>query len=61
MGFQAAAGRLVIPSLSQPFHGKSLSLTVRRKMAELNPVCESQAMFSTPWENSALKYSRRTE
>src|SRR3990172_6751538 len=31
-------GRLAVPNLSQPFHGKSLSLTVRRKMAELNPV-----------------------
>jgi len=27
-GFQAAVGRASMPSLSQPFHGKSLSLTV---------------------------------
>src|SRR2546422_8012624 len=60
MGSHAAAALVAISSLSQPFHGKSLSLTVRRKLAELNPVCESQLMFSTPWENSALKYSRRT-
>ncbi len=36
-GFHAAAGFAAMPRRSQPFHGKSLSLTVRTKMAELNP------------------------
>ena len=34
-GFQAAAGRSGTPTVSQPFHGKSFSLTVRGKIAEL--------------------------
>ncbi len=58
MGFQAAAGLVAVPNRSQPFHGKSLSLTVRTKIGELKPAAESTAMFSTPWENSALKRSR---
>src|SRR5262249_24123831 len=58
IGFQAAIAFVGRPRRSQPFQGKSLSLTVRRKIAELNPDWESQAMFSTPCENSALKRSR---
>src|SRR5262249_36414442 len=54
IGFQAAVAFVAKPTRSQPFHGKSLSFTVRRKIAELNPDWESWAMFSTPCENSAL-------
>jgi hypothetical protein len=58
IGFQAAAGGTASASASSPFQGKSLSLTERRKIAEFMPVMESNAMFSIPAENSALKYSR---
>jgi hypothetical protein len=60
-GFHAAAGRAPIPSRIQPFQGKSLSLAVRTKMSESKPACESHAMFSMPFENSALNGSRRSE
>src|SRR5262245_57171296 len=53
-GFHAAADFVAIPRRSQPFHGKSLSLTVRTKIGAFKPSSESQATFSTPWENSAL-------
>ena len=53
-GFHAAAGLPAMPTLSQPFQGKSLSLTVRRKTGALKPACESTTMFSMPCENSAL-------
>ena len=38
IGFQAAAGCAAMPSASQPFHGKSFSFTVRRKIGELRPL-----------------------
>jgi hypothetical protein len=60
-GFHAAVGRVAMPTRIQPFHGKSLSLAVRTKISESKPVCESHAIFSMPWENSALNGSRRTE
>src|SRR5262249_56188536 len=59
-GFHAAAARPATPILSQPFHGKSFSLTVLTKTGALKPACESRTMFSTPSENSALYTSRRT-
>ena len=49
-GFQAAEGRSGTPTVSQPFHGKSLSLTVRGKIAEPRPACASYATFSMPLE-----------
>src|SRR6266702_1198421 len=59
MRFQAEAGRASMPRLSQPFHGKSLSFTVRMKTGESRPAIESIPMFSIPLVNSALKYCRR--
>src|SRR5262245_47424912 len=56
-GFQAASARLSVPSASQPFQGKSLSLTVRRNIGERKPSSASEAMFSMPAENSMLKNS----
>ncbi len=53
-GFHAAAGLPATATLNQPFHGKSLSLTVRTKTGALKPAWESATMFSTPCENSAL-------
>jgi hypothetical protein len=47
-GFQAARAPPSTPRCSQPFQGKSLSFTVRRKIGEATPACESTAMFSTP-------------
>jgi hypothetical protein len=47
-GFQAARAPPSAPTWSQPFHGKSLSFTVRRNIGETTPACESTAMFSTP-------------
>ena len=40
-GFQAADAGCATPSRSQPFQGKSLSLTVRMKMGESRPSSES--------------------
>src|SRR5262245_12395412 len=40
-GFHAASGLPSMPSASQPFHGKSLSFTVRRNIGELSPVSAS--------------------
>jgi hypothetical protein len=54
IGFHAAAGFVAIPRRSHPFHGKSLSLTVRMKIGAFMPSSESHATFSTPCENSAL-------
>ena len=47
-----------MPTRSQPFQGKSLSLAVRTTIGELRPDCESMAMFSMPLEKSSLKNSR---
>ena len=47
-GFQAARAPPSAPTCSQPFHGKSFSFTVRRKIGEATPAWESTAMFSTP-------------
>src|SRR6266853_2249236 len=60
MGFHAAAGRVSMPRDSQPFHGKSLSLTVLTNIGELSPATESKAIFSIPAEYSVLTYSRFT-
>ena len=40
IGFQAALGAASIPSVSQPFQGKSFSFTVRMNIGELKPVTE---------------------
>ena len=37
MGLHDAVGLAAIPSRSQPFHGKSFSLAVRRNIAETKP------------------------
>ena len=47
-GFQAAVARMSMPSRSQPFHGRSLSLSVRRTTAELNPNCEVDRYILDP-------------
>jgi hypothetical protein len=60
IGFQAAVGAVPIPSVSQPFHGKSLSFTVRMKIGECRPAIASKPIFSIPAENSTLTYSRLT-
>ena len=49
-GFQAADARSGTPTVSQPFHGKSFSLTVRGKIADPMPAWASYATFSTPPE-----------
>jgi hypothetical protein len=58
-GFHAVVGTALIPSRSQPFHGKSLSFTVRGKIGDDMPAWESNPTFSMPLEYSALKYSWR--
>ena len=60
IGFQAAVGAASIPSVSQPFQGKSFSFTVRMNIDELRPVTELYEMFSMPAVNAVLKYSRFT-
>src|SRR6202158_200561 len=60
IGFHAAPGCVAMPSDSQPFHGKSLSLAVRTKIGESRPATESKPIFSIPAEYSLLTYSRLT-
>ena len=59
-GFHADWGRVGMPTVSQPFQGKSLSFTVRGKIAESRPAWASWATFSTPPEYSTLSGSVRS-
>ena len=53
-GSPAAAAGLSMPRRIHPFHGRSFSFSVRRTTGELNPDCESTAMFSMPLLKSSL-------